>query len=42
VSGALEYLIPRSVRYDNPSSPLGPSTERLSYLALHLMVSRRW
>jgi long-chain fatty acid transport protein len=42
MSGALEYLLPRSVSYDNPSSPLGPSTERLSYIALHLMVSRRW
>jgi long-chain fatty acid transport protein len=42
LSGALEYLVPRSVSYDNPSSPLGPSTERLSYLALHLMVGRRW
>jgi long-chain fatty acid transport protein len=42
LSGALEYLVPRSVSYDNPSSPLGPSTEHLSYLALHLMLSRRW
>jgi long-chain fatty acid transport protein len=42
VSGALEYLVPQSVSYDNPSSPLGPSTERLSYLAVHLMLSRRW
>jgi long-chain fatty acid transport protein len=42
VSGALEYLLPHSVSYDNPSSPLGPSTESLSYLALHLMLSRRW
>lgn len=42
LSGALEYLLPRSVSYDNPSSPLGPSTERLSYIALHVMVSRRW
>lgn len=42
MSGALEYLVPRSVSYTNPSSPLGPSTEHLSYLALHLMLSRRW
>lgn len=42
VSGALEYLAPNNVSYDNPASPLGPSTERLSYLALHLMLSRRW
>jgi long-chain fatty acid transport protein len=42
LSGALEYLLPRSVSYDNPASPLGPSTERLSYVAVHLMLSRRW
>jgi hypothetical protein len=30
------------VSYNNPVSPLGPSTERLSYLALHLMLGRRW
>jgi long-chain fatty acid transport protein len=42
MSGALEYLVPRRVTYDNPSSPLGPSTESLSYLALYLMLSYRW
>jgi long-chain fatty acid transport protein len=42
ISGALEYLAPNSVSYNNPASPLGPSTERLSYVALYVMVSRRW
>jgi long-chain fatty acid transport protein len=42
ISGALEYLAPNEVSYNNPVSPLGPSTERLSYVALHLMLGRRW
>jgi long-chain fatty acid transport protein len=42
ISGALEYAAPTKVSYNNPVSPLGPSTERLSYLALHLMLGRRW
>lgn len=42
ISWALEYLAPNDVSYDNPASPLGASTERLSYLALHLMLGRRW
>jgi hypothetical protein len=42
MSGVLEYLAPNSVRDDNPASLLGPSTERLSYIAVHLMLSRRW
>ncbi|MEO8754498.1 MAG: hypothetical protein ABI624_17645 [Casimicrobiaceae bacterium] len=32
VSGAFEYLLPKSVRYENPSFPLGASTERVSYM----------
>jgi long-chain fatty acid transport protein len=42
ISAALEYLAPNEVSYDNPVSPLGPSTERLSYVALHLMLGNRW
>ncbi len=43
VSASLEYLLPIKVTYDNPELPFGPGTEsRNSYLALTLMVSRRW
>ena len=42
VSGAFEYLLPKTIQYDNRASPLGPSTERVSYIAFHLMLSRRW
>jgi long-subunit fatty acid transport protein len=41
-SGALEYLVPKNVSYDNPAFPLGQSEERLSYAAVHLMLGRRW
>lgn len=43
VSAALEYLAPKKVTYDNPSLPFGPGAqERNSYLAITLMLSRRW
>jgi len=42
VSGAFEYLLRKTVTYINPVSPLGRSEERLGYVALHLMLSRRW
>lgn len=43
VSGALEYLVPTGVVYYNPQLPFGPGAqERVSYVALTVMLSRRW
>jgi long-chain fatty acid transport protein len=43
VSAALEYLVPKRVTYDNPQLPFGPGAEeRTSYIALVVMLSRRW
>lgn len=43
VSGALEYLAPKRVTYDNPELPFGRGAqERTSYLAIVFMLSRRW
>ena len=43
VSAALEYLVPKQVTYYNPQLPFGPgSEERTSYVAVLLMLSRRW
>lgn len=43
VSAALEYLVPNQVTYNNPQLPFGPGAqERSSYLAVVLMLSRRW
>jgi long-chain fatty acid transport protein len=43
VSAALEYLVPKQVTYFNPQLPFGPGAqERTSYLAVLLMLSRRW
>lgn len=43
VSAALEYLVPKSVTYDNPQLPFGPGAqERVSYLGVALMLSKRW
>jgi long-subunit fatty acid transport protein len=42
-SGALEYQFGNRVTYTNPNLPLGaPAQERTRYVALNLMVSRRW
>ena len=42
-SGALEYQFPNRVSYNNPNFPLGQNAEeRTSYIALDLMISRRW
>lgn len=41
--GALEYLVPNHVTYDNPQLPFGPGArESISYLAVYVMLSRRW
>lgn len=43
VSAALEYLLPNRVTYDNPQLPFGPGAqERISYVAVTIMLSRRW
>jgi len=43
VSAALEYLVPKHVTYVNPQLPFGPGAEaRTSYIALVVMLSRRW
>lgn len=43
LSAALEYLLPNRVTYDNPQLPFGPDAqERISYVAVTLMLSRRW
>jgi long-chain fatty acid transport protein len=42
-SGALEYQFPKKVTYNKPGFPLGQNAkERTSYIALHVMLSRRW
>jgi long-chain fatty acid transport protein len=43
VSAALEYLVPKQVTYYNPQLPFGPGAqERVSYIGVVLMLSRRW
>ena len=43
VTAALEYLLPKEVTYNNPQLPFGSGAqERVSYIAVHLMFSRRW
>lgn len=43
VTAALEYLVPNEVTYYNPQLPFGPGArERVSYIAINLMFSRRW
>lgn len=43
VSTAVEYLLPNRVTYDNPQLPFGPGAqERISYVAVTMMLSRRW
>ena len=43
ISAALEYLVPKKVTYDNPYLPFGPGAqERNSYVAVTVMLSRRW
>ena len=43
LSGALEYMLPKKVTYDNPNLPFGAGAqERNSYLSLTVMLSRRW
>lgn len=40
---AVEYLFPKEVRYDNPQLPFGPDArERVSYVGVNVMFSRRW
>ncbi len=42
-SSALEYQFLNRVAYNNPNIPLGgPAEERSRYIALSLMLSRRW
>lgn len=43
VAAALEYVLPKKVRYNNPQLPFGADAEeRTHYVALHLMLSKRW
>jgi long-chain fatty acid transport protein len=43
LSGAVEYLLPKKVTYNNPELPFGPGAhERNEYIAVHLMLGRRW
>jgi long-chain fatty acid transport protein len=43
LSAALEYLLPKKVTYNNPQSPFGPGAqERTEYIAVHLMLGKRW
>ena len=43
MTSALEYLLPNRVTYNNPQLPFGPGAqERISYVALTMMLSRRW
>ncbi len=42
-SGTLELLKPKTVNYTNPDLPFGPDARaRSHYLALHVMLGRRW
>lgn len=41
--GGLEWGLPVTVTYTNPTLPFGPGAqERSAYLAAHVMASRRW
>ncbi len=40
--GGVEYQLPNTVYYNNPSLPFGPSSWREESIALHFMFSRRW
>jgi long-chain fatty acid transport protein len=43
ITAGLEYLLPKKVTYDNPQLPFGPGArERVSYVGLNVMLSRRW
>jgi long-chain fatty acid transport protein len=43
LSGSLEYLFRKTVTYNNPALPFGPGAqERNEYVAVHLMLGRRW
>jgi long-chain fatty acid transport protein len=43
LSGAVEYLLPKKVTYNNPELPFGPGAqERTEYVAATLMLGRRW
>lgn len=43
LSAALEVLAPKTVTYTNPELPFGADARELSrYVALHLMLGRRW
>ena len=43
LSGTLEYLFPKTVTYNNPALPFGPGAqERNEYVAVHLMLGKRW
>jgi len=42
-TGGVEVQLPERIRYSNPQLPFGPDTQvRLGYVALHMMLSRRW
>ena len=43
LSGGLEYLFRKNVTYNNPALPFGPGAqERNEYVAVHLMLGKRW